>query len=92
MSLGELRETGRSRLSLQSPLGRNVGFITITAWTLEAESVDPNSHTPSNATPHHQPVSYLAFVGIVFFYLWDVMMIRLDIDFFFFLSLRRVDK
>ncbi|XP_042884545.1 inositol polyphosphate-4-phosphatase type I A-like isoform X3 [Penaeus japonicus] len=55
VSLGELRETGRSRLSLQSPLGRNVGFITITAWTLEAESVDPNSHTPSNATPHHQP-------------------------------------
>nr|XP_053629315.1 inositol polyphosphate-4-phosphatase type I A-like isoform X2 [Cherax quadricarinatus] len=55
VSLGGLLETGRSRLSLQSPLGRNVGFITITAWTLEAESVDASTHTPSNATPHHQP-------------------------------------
>ncbi|XP_068243281.1 inositol polyphosphate-4-phosphatase type I A isoform X3 [Palaemon carinicauda] len=57
VSLGSLRETGRSRLSLQSPLGRNVGFITITAWTLEPESVDATSHTPSNATPHHQPAA-----------------------------------
>lgn len=55
VNLGALLETGRSRLSLQSPVGRNVGFITVTAWTLEAESVDASSHTPSNATPHHQP-------------------------------------
>ncbi|XP_045108228.1 LOW QUALITY PROTEIN: inositol polyphosphate-4-phosphatase type I A-like [Portunus trituberculatus] len=55
ISLGGLHETGRSRLSLLSPAGRNVGFITISAWTLEAESVDASSHTPSNATPHHQP-------------------------------------
>lgn len=60
MSLGGLLETGRSRLSLQSPHGRTVGFITITAWTLEAESVDASTHTPSNATPLHQPVSYFA--------------------------------
>ncbi|XP_069194385.1 inositol polyphosphate-4-phosphatase type I A isoform X2 [Procambarus clarkii] len=55
VSLGGLLETGRSRLSLQSPHGRTVGFITITAWTLEAESVDASTHTPSNATPLHQP-------------------------------------
>ncbi|XP_050686414.1 inositol polyphosphate-4-phosphatase type I A-like isoform X1 [Eriocheir sinensis] len=55
VSLGGLHETGRSRLSLLSPAGRNVGFITISAWTLEAEAVDASSHTPSNATPHHQP-------------------------------------
>ncbi|KAK3872993.1 hypothetical protein Pcinc_021955 [Petrolisthes cinctipes] len=55
VNLGGLLETGRSRLSLQSPAGRNVGFITIIAWALEAESVDAASHTPSNATPHHQP-------------------------------------
>ncbi|KAG7171447.1 Inositol polyphosphate-4-phosphatase type I A-like [Homarus americanus] len=41
VNIGGLLETGRSRLSLQSPLGRNVGFITITAWTLEAESAPP---------------------------------------------------
>lgn len=58
ISLGGLHETGRSRLSLLSPAGRNVGFITISAWTLEAESMDASSHTPCNATPHHQPVSY----------------------------------
>ncbi|KAG0723459.1 hypothetical protein GWK47_042674 [Chionoecetes opilio] len=57
ISLGGLHETGRSRLSLLSPACRNVGFITISAWTLEAESMDA-SHTPSNATPHHQPVSH----------------------------------
>ncbi|KAK7074208.1 Type I inositol 3,4-bisphosphate 4-phosphatase, partial [Halocaridina rubra] len=57
VTLGSLRETCRSRLSLQSPLGRNVGFITIIAWTLEPESVDASSHTPSNATPHHQPAA-----------------------------------
>ena len=74
MSLGSLRETGRSRLSLQSPLGRNVGFITIIAWTLEPESVDATSHTPSNATPHHQPVSLspLEVIFVIFkvFHLW----------------------
>ncbi|XP_064086446.1 inositol polyphosphate-4-phosphatase type I A-like isoform X4 [Macrobrachium nipponense] len=58
VSLGSLRETGRSRLSLQSPLGRNVGFITITAWTLEPESVDATSHTPAMPhSPHHQPAA-----------------------------------
>lgn len=54
VSLGGLRETGRTRLSLQSPVGRTIGFITVVTWTLEPESVDA-SHTPNNATPIHQP-------------------------------------
>ena len=58
VTLGGIKEAGRTRLTLQSPTSRSVGFVTLIAWTLEPEGVDRgNAQNNVNATPHHQPVS-----------------------------------
>ena len=56
--MGNIKEAGRLRLTLLAPNSRSVGFVTLVAWTLEAEGVDNGAaQNNANATPRHQPVS-----------------------------------